>query len=201
MKRPVLDVAHLPTHAFGARDPIWWGVVCLVAIESTVFALLLATYFYLRANENIWPPSPIHLATQVLAVAEGLVLLASLYPNARMNHCAKDSNVRGMRRWLWILTGFVAVFLVLRIVELSRHSFQWTSHAYGSVFWVTEGMHTMHGSFALLENLAFLTVLHRGPVEEKFAVDVHVNGVYWYFVVAAWIPILLVFYFDPGRSF
>ena len=41
-RRPALDVSELPHVALGHRDPLWWGVVGLMAIESTVFATRLA---------------------------------------------------------------------------------------------------------------------------------------------------------------
>ena len=52
-----LDVGHMPTFAFGTRSPMWWGTMGLVAIESTVFALTIMTYFYLRSHASVWPMS------------------------------------------------------------------------------------------------------------------------------------------------
>ena len=54
--QPRIDVSALPTMAYGPRSTLWWGVVSMLAIETTMFALLFATYFYLRGNESIWPP-------------------------------------------------------------------------------------------------------------------------------------------------
>ena len=36
-----------------------------------------------------------------------------------------------------------------------------------------------------------------GPIEERRFVDVSENAVYWYFVVAAWLPIYGVLYWAP----
>ena len=44
MRRPVvLDVSDLPAFAFGARATLWWGVWGLIAIEGTMFGLLIAS--------------------------------------------------------------------------------------------------------------------------------------------------------------
>ena len=51
-----LDVSHLPTCAFGHRDPLWWGIILAIAIETTAFAIGWATYLYLRMQEATWPP-------------------------------------------------------------------------------------------------------------------------------------------------
>ena len=45
VERPVLDVSHLPTVAFGTRSLTWWGVMGMMAIEGTVFVLMIASYF------------------------------------------------------------------------------------------------------------------------------------------------------------
>jgi len=36
-----------------------------------------------------------------------------------------------------------------------------------------------------------------GPLEDKHYVDVTVSALYWYFVVAAWIPLYLLVYWLP----
>ena len=46
----------LPTTAFGQRDPLWWGVTGVMCIEGTMFALMAASYFYLRGGAHVWPP-------------------------------------------------------------------------------------------------------------------------------------------------
>ena len=51
--RPHIDVSALPTTVFGPKAPLWWGAAGLFAIESTLFALLVFTYYYLRGNESI----------------------------------------------------------------------------------------------------------------------------------------------------
>src|SRR3954451_5673788 len=54
--RPVLDVSHTPTVVFGNRSIIWWGQWGLMAIEGTMFAIFIASYFFLRTRETDWPP-------------------------------------------------------------------------------------------------------------------------------------------------
>src|SRR5690349_6058212 len=55
--RPTIDVSRLPPHVLDHRSPIWWGNLLLLAIETTMFALLVATYFYLRVVDfDQWPP-------------------------------------------------------------------------------------------------------------------------------------------------
>ena len=34
----------------------WWGMAVLIMTEAMVFAILLASYFFLRASAKAWPP-------------------------------------------------------------------------------------------------------------------------------------------------
>src|SRR4051812_9109431 len=54
--RPVIDLSTLPTTELDHRSAIWWGNVILLMIETTMFALLVGGYFYLRTNFHEWPP-------------------------------------------------------------------------------------------------------------------------------------------------
>ena len=44
------------TVASGPRSISWWGMLVLILNEATIFAALLASYFYLRFNSVLWPP-------------------------------------------------------------------------------------------------------------------------------------------------
>src|SRR3954467_8049107 len=57
--RSVIDVSALPPSALDHRSPIWIGNALLLTIETTMFAILVATYFYLRQNFENWPPPQI----------------------------------------------------------------------------------------------------------------------------------------------
>ena len=51
------DLSELPTHAFSIRSLTWWGVIGFMIIEGTAFALTIAAYFFLMAQESQWTPS------------------------------------------------------------------------------------------------------------------------------------------------
>jgi cytochrome c oxidase subunit I+III len=194
--RAVVDVSDLPTHAFGARDPLWWAVVMVMAIEGTMFALLHMSYFYLRENTPAWPPSGIGSPDLTLGTASAICLFAATPTVVLSNRAALASDVRGMRRWLLAMTVLVAAALTLRLFELRALPFGWDAHAYGSLVWTFLGLHTFHLVTTVGENVLLLAVLFRGPVEAKFPVDVHVSGVYTYFVIASWVPLYAVLYLE-----
>src|SRR3954469_619249 len=59
-RRSTIDVSDLPPSALDHRSPIWIGNALLLAIETTMFAILVATYFYLRQNFENWPPPQVN---------------------------------------------------------------------------------------------------------------------------------------------
>lgn len=187
MSTKTIDVSGLPRHAFGARSILLWGVVLLVCIELTAFALMLASYATVRQLEVEWPPTGPSRGSTIAAALEAVILAVSVWPTVRCAQAARRLERRGTMRWLAVATGLAAAFLVLRIVELRWLPFRWDLHAYGSVFWVTVGMHTMHGVAAVIENLLLLAALGlHHPLEDKEYVDVYVSAIYWGLVVGSW---------------
>jgi cytochrome c oxidase subunit I+III len=194
---PYLEVGHLPTEAFGHRAPLWWGVSGLMAIESTVFALLIVGYFYLRDRALDWPPTPLPARNFWLASTAVACLMVSCLPQHVSTQGAHKGSLRRMRWGLSLSTLLGASFWGLRYYELQTLPFRWDSHAHGSLFWFLSGLHMSHGLTSCVENLLLLCVLWRGPVEEKHLVDVAVGGFYWYFVVASGVLVHAVLYLDP----
>jgi cytochrome c oxidase subunit 3 len=195
--RPRIDVSELPSTVIGQRAPLWWGVVGMMAIESTMFALLAVTYFYLRGGASVWPPPgcqpPAKLATLNLAI-----LLISVFPMWKTMRSAERHDLRGIRRWLITSTALGLVCLVIRAFEFGTMGFRWDAHVYGSIVWTILGMHALHLLASNGENVLFVVFLFKGPVQEKHLLDVYLNGLYWLFVVLAWIPMYAIVYLDPG---
>ena len=197
-QRSFVDVSGLPTVAFGSRAPIWWGVVCLLAIEGTVFALLAVTYFYLRGGAGgEWPPPGVVQPSLGLTTTALVILLLSMVPMHRTSKAAEREDLRGIARWLAVTTVLGIAFLVMRFFEFRSLTYEWRSHAYGSVVWVMLILHTFNLVTDYIESIVLTVLMHKGPLEGKRFVDVAENCGYWNFVVVTWIPIYLVVYWAP----
>jgi cytochrome c oxidase subunit 3 len=192
-----IDVSHLPTLAFGLRDPVSWGVLGLIAIESTMVVLLVATYLYLRANFQAWPPNQPGFAPTGLAAALAIAAVLSAIPTHLTNVAAVRRRLRPMRGWLLVATVLVAAMVVLRAWEFHALPFRWDAQAHGSVFWMLLGLNTFHILGGLVENAVLLTILFRGPLEAKLFVDIQSSGYYWYFVVVTSVMIVALLYLEP----
>lgn len=197
-ERPTLDVSNLPSVAFGARASIWWGAMGIMMIEGTMFAILAASYFYLRGNAAEWPPTGAFHPGLALTTANLAILLASMIPMHYAAKAAHKEDLDGIRRGLIVAVALSIAFLILQFVILSRLTYRWDSHAYGSLIWTAVGFHTLHVLTGIVEDLLFVVLVIKGPFEDKHLVDVRVNALYWYFVVLSWVPFYVIFFLDPG---
>ena len=93
------------------------------------------------------------------------------------------------------LIGVVCV--LLRCFEFPSLKTRWDSHAYGSVVWTLMGLHMFHLITSTGENMLLAFYGFMRDLDEKHQLDVSVNSIYWYLVVASWIPIYVVVYFAP----
>jgi len=192
-----VDVSDLPPLGFGSRGPLWWGVVGMLAIESTMFGILVAAYLYLRQRTETWPPPGTPWPTLLPGVLNVLLLLASVAPMVLAHRGALAERRRPVAIGLGL--GAVAALLALAVRAWEFNAFQtrWDAHAYGSLVWFTLGMHTAHLLASGLENLLLAVLMVRGPVERKHHVDAEMNAVYWYFVVLVWLPLAALLYLGP----
>jgi heme/copper-type cytochrome/quinol oxidase subunit 3 len=196
--RKLLDVSHLPTYAFGHRDPLWWGVTLLMAIESTMFVLVVVTYFYLRGNFAVWPPPGVVQPSLLLTGGTVLAMIAASVPLIWSFRAALNARLRPVQLGFLLATIFTAVAVVLRCFEFARLAqlYRWNSHAYGSVIWTLYGMHSLHLGTGLIENALFTALLYVGPVEKKHMLDARLSCAYWWFVAVIWIPLWALIFFD-----
>jgi cytochrome c oxidase subunit III len=191
--RDPLDVSELPSYAFGHQSPMWWGTMGMIAIEATVFALLIVSYFYLRSRASTWPMSA--LPPELLwGTLNTVIMVASLVPNELAKLAAEKEKLAATRLWLCVALVFGYLFLGVRILEFAALNVRWDSNAYGSVVWVLMGFHTAHLLADVLDTTVLAALFFRGPLEGRRFVDVSENSFYWYFVVGVWVPIYLTVY-------
>ena len=202
--RAVIDISGLPHHEFDTYDPVWWGNNLLLAIETSMFAILIATYFYLRQNFALWPP-PIAQLTATLkplpqlgyGTAVTILLLFSCVPMVLTDIAARRGNRGVSQIGLVVAVACGLAAMVLRGFEFSAVYFRWDSNAYGSVVWFMLGMHALH-LLVLTSEAVLLTIwIFTREFDMKHRVDIVTVAVYWYWVTAIWIVLYTIIYFTP----
>jgi heme/copper-type cytochrome/quinol oxidase subunit 3 len=174
-----------------AREPgrsiPWWGVVTVIMTEATIFAGLLATYFFLRAASHQWPPAGVEPPELRKTIVFSIVLWGSSIPVAWAEHGIKRGDQPVLRAGL--LLGWVmgAAFLGHTVLDFQALGFGWRDHAYGSIFYATVGLHALHVLVGLVVSAVVQVKagLHRFDARRHATVEVF--GLYWHFVDAVWV--------------
>jgi cytochrome c oxidase subunit 3 len=188
-----LDVSGLPSVAFGHRNTTWLANVFYMAIEGMMFALMFATYFYLRTRSTNWPPGHLPPAFTYGAV-NAAVFAFSIIPAWWVRRRAPDGDRRAVRNGLLVLSFFALAATALRVFEFTALNCQWTDDAYSSTVWVLIGMHSGHLATELIETLVLLAISFTPKMEGTRLADAAINSDYWYFVVVTGLIVDLLIY-------
>jgi cytochrome c oxidase subunit III len=194
VRRPLtLDVSGLPSVAFGHRNTTWLANVFYMAIEGMMFALMFATYFYLRTRSTDWPPG--HLPPFFkYGMPNAMIFIVSIIPAWLVRKRAPEGDRRAVRNGLLFLTFFAFVATILRALEFTTLNCRWTDDAYSSTVWVLIGLHTGHLLTELIETLVLLAISFTPKMEGTRLADAAINSDYWYFVVVTGLMVDLLIY-------
>jgi heme/copper-type cytochrome/quinol oxidase subunit 3 len=204
-RQTTLDVSALPKHSFDTRSQLWWGNLWLLCIETTMFGLTVAAYFYFRQNFTSWPPphsdSPPYLLdpepSLLLPTINLVVLLLSVGPAVWADLAARRLDRRAVRLALLVLIAFAAAAIVLRFYEYRALYWKWDSNAYGSITWTILSLHLLHLFVGMFECVFLATWVFARPLDESHALDVTVTAVYWYWIVGTWLLLYGVVFVAP----
>lgn len=197
-ERAALDVSDLPAHAYGSRAPLWWGNLLLLVIEGTMFALAIASYFYLRKNFAHWPPPPTPYPDVLLPTINLVIILISLAPAIRVHILAVNEGSQLQIQFVLLIEiAFIIAALVLRFYEFAALHCFWNSHAYGSITWALLGLHLLHLVASVSESVLLLVWTLTHTLDKKHRLDLSLLAIYWYFVVASWVIIYAVVFISP----
>lgn len=195
--RPMtLDVSDLPSVAFGRSNTTWLANVFYMTIEGMMFALMFASYFYLRTRVQEWPPG--HLAPDLrYGVTNAIIFVLSVIPARYVQKRAPSGDRGAIRMGLAVLALFAIVATVIRVFEFTTLNCRWSDDAYSSTLWVLIGMHAGHLVTELIETLVLLAVAFTPKMEGTRLSDAAINSDYWYFVVVTGLLNFLFIYGLP----
>jgi heme/copper-type cytochrome/quinol oxidase subunit 3 len=127
-------------------------------------------------------------------------VLISALPNELARRAAMRLDVVKCRVWVTLSVVLALVFCVTRALEFTALNCSWDTNAYGSVVWTLLGLHTAHVVTDAVDTGVLAAILFVGPLDANRFVDIAENSLYYYFVIASWLPIYAVIYFAPRLS-
>lgn len=188
----------LQTYATGSGSTGWWAIVMLILIESTVFAGLISSYFYLFSNATVWPPDGIKPPELMIPTIYTVILVASVVPAYVGDRALANGDVRGYKVWHVAGTIMLIVFLAIKIYEYSHLDYTWEDGAYGSIVWTIAGFHSAHVIVVLLKTIVTQALAWMGFFNQRRRSAVQGTTLYWLFVAIAWIPLFATVYLFPN---
>ncbi|MGH9279555.1 MAG: cytochrome c oxidase subunit 3 [Acidimicrobiales bacterium] len=192
----------LAEHTSGPRSFGWWGMVWLIATEASLFALLIASYFYLRFRNGIeWPPEHIEAPRLALPLLMSAILWSSSIPVHIAHKAIEHGDQRRLKAGLafGFLLGLVFLLLSLGVEwpEILHHEFTPRTNSYGSMFFTITGFHLSHVVVGLTMNAWVQARAWHGAFDGERHVSVQIFSMYWHFVDIVWVFVLLSIYISP----
>jgi len=166
------------------------GIMIWLGSELMFFSGLFAALFTIRAHLIAWPPAGTKLDvlqagifTAILVASSGTMWMAVWHE--------EHSERRQARKWLLLSLLMGAMFLGNQIYEWINIETRWYTNSYGSVFFITTGLHGLHVFIGLLAMVLLLGRLRgRGGDPGELAVFQGVSY-YWHFVDVVWVGLYL----------
>lgn len=186
----------LPLGACGKNSVGWWGVLCLIATEGSLFAYLLFSYAYLAVQRGpAWLPEA-HPSISLSGPNTVILLLSSVavwWGEEGVKKQKRGQHVAGF------LIGIVlgVIFLVVQLFEWKAKPFGLSTGSYGSLFFTITGFHMVHVIVGLCLLAAVLAWSLMGYFSPRHHARVTVVAIYWHFVDAVWLCVFSTFYLSP----
>jgi heme/copper-type cytochrome/quinol oxidase subunit 3 len=195
--RLVGDVRQLPENVFGAAALTWWAVALLMLIEGTTLALVAASYLYIRQNFHEWPPAHTPLPSLANPTLALVIMFATVVPAWWAKKSANRHDVGGILLGLSLQAVLGVVLMVLRYFECRSLNVHWDTNAYGSVAWGVLVTHAVVMVTDVIDTIGLTLMFAIEEPEEKHFIDTGENTLFWYFVVASWIPLYVLVFLYP----
>jgi heme/copper-type cytochrome/quinol oxidase subunit 3 len=188
--------APLPVGALGRNSVGWWGMLCLIATEASLFAYLLFSYYYMAVQRGpAWSPEPHPDLT--LAAPDTIILLAS-----SVAVWWGEKGVKQGRRGQHIIGQSLAIvlgvlFVVIQAFEWKSKTFGLATDAYGSLYFTITGFHMAHVIVGVSMLIVVLIWSLIGYFSPRHHARVTIASIYWHFVDAVWLCVFFTFYLSP----
>jgi heme/copper-type cytochrome/quinol oxidase subunit 3 len=168
-----------------------WGMLVLIASESMLFAIMIGSYFYLRFHNAHWPPPGVPEPALAAPLVMLAVLVSSSVPMLLARRAVGAGRLAATRLFLCaaliLQVGYLAY--ALHDYRDQLHTFDATSGAYGSIYFMLLGADHAHVLLGILFVLWLLWKLAFGLTTYR-ANAVQAVAWYWYAVSAITIAVI-----------
>jgi cytochrome c oxidase subunit 3 len=162
------------------------GVMIWLGSELMFFSGLFAALFTIRAHLAVWPPA----GTKVDTIQAGIftIILVASSGTMWMAVWHEEHRDRAKARvWIYVSLAMGAVFLGNQLYEWINLETRWYTNSYGSVFYITTGIHGLHVFIGLLAMVLLLGRMRGESGDPGELAAFQGVSYYWHFVDVVWV--------------
>lgn len=203
-------VYHAFVKAFWSSDghgskALRWGMVLFLGSEVATFSAGFIYYAFIRVGE--WSPEALglpHLLGSLVLINTALLVLSSVtlhWGHVELKKGNRKNFLVGMGATLLLGIIFIGGQVLEYYEFIVNDGFTLTEGIYASAFFGLTGLHGLHVSMgAVLVGIVFVRGLY-GQYSEDRDVSVETVSMYWHFVDAVWIFLVVVLYAGAEITF
>jgi cytochrome c oxidase subunit III len=171
------------------------GMACLILAEAAIFIIFVVAYiFYI--GKSLSGPTPAQVLE--LPIFGTICLLSSSITVHFAVSALQKKNLRGCTLGLAGTVLLGAIFLVTTAQEwyhlIHDEGLTIQTNLFGTTYYSLVGLHAVHVIVGLILLSLALAFSLAGRVKEEHAEKLEVLSLYWHFVDAVWVIVLLVVY-------
>jgi cytochrome c oxidase subunit I+III len=187
----------VPVNAHGSVVVARWGTGLVMLFVGIAFAALLLAYFYLRLDNEQWPPPGVGdpplaralVAAGLMAASAGAVRLGQRRMGA--------GDRRGFLLGLVVALALAVTGLAVQWIDLAGLGLSWRAHAYGSVFFTLAGFCVVVSLAAMLALAMTVFWTVRGAYTPRRHAPVANVARFWMAMVSVWVIGFGTLYLGP----
>jgi cytochrome c oxidase subunit III len=162
------------------------GVMIWLGSELMFFSGLFAALFTIRAHLASWPPAGTKLDT-IQAGIFTIILISSSFTMQRAVWLVEHRHRGDARNWVIATIVMGALFVGNQAWEWTHITTRWYTNAYGSIFFITTGLHGLHVFLGLVAMLFLLFRMRGRQGDPGELATFQAVSYYWHFVDIVWI--------------
>ena len=187
----------LPVYHTGTRAPAWWGMLLVLLTLAVGSACCIFSYFYIRAGTTDWPPAGIEPPDLTLPIMRTVLLAISVVPVWWALRSIRRDHQLQLQISLACSALLGGLFLALLVAEIGQWDPNLQGHAYGSAFYLLQGIQLVIVLGGLLISLFTQAQAWLGYFNRWRHLAVQNLANYWTFAVAHWLIVAAVLYGSP----
>ncbi|AQL42290.1 cox-type terminal oxidase subunit III [Halorientalis sp. IM1011] len=172
------------------------ATVCFLGTDVATFGAGFVYYFFVRAGA--WPPTHLPDLLGSLVLVNTAILLASSVTLHYAHHALSAGHQRRFRALLGVTVALGAVFLAGQAYEyyelLVVEGFGLQTGVFGSAFYGLTGLHGFHVFLGVVVLAVVFGRALRGAYGAGRDTSVATASLYWHFVDAVWLFLVVVLY-------